>query len=98
VEIDTRTHGKDPVLCRAVGMMEHGGGGVREGGPLVFHLGELLMSVRGCEVGCVSQGRYHGAAGNIKVVLIIVDLDGRHEGTSMVHARVQVPNIRENGR
>jgi hypothetical protein len=98
VEIDNRTHVKDPELGRAIGMMEHGGGGVREGGPLAFHFGELIMSARAYEVGCVSQGRDHGAEGNIKVVVIIVELDGRPEGTSLVHASVQIPNHLENGR
>jgi hypothetical protein len=79
-------------------MLEHGGGGVREGGPLAFHLGGLVVSVRGRKLGSVSQRRYHGAASNIKVVRITIELDGGPESTSMVHARVQVPYVYEDGR
>jgi hypothetical protein len=56
------------------------------------------MNVRGRKLGCVSQGRDHGAASNIKVVWITIELDGGPESTSMVQARVQVPDVRENGR
>jgi hypothetical protein len=65
-------------------MLEHRGGGVREGGPMTCHLGELVMSVRGYELGCVSQGSDHGAAVYIKVVRITIELDGGHEGTNRV--------------
>jgi hypothetical protein len=49
-------------------------------------------------VGCVSQGRDHGAASKIKVVRITIQLDGGLECTSKVQAIVQVTYVRENGR
>jgi hypothetical protein len=51
-------------------MLKHGGGGVREGSPLSFHFGELVVGVRGRELGIVTQRGDHGAASNIKVVRI----------------------------
>jgi hypothetical protein len=45
-------------------------------------------------LGSVSQRRDHGAASNIKVVRITIELDSGHESTSRVHARVQVPYVR----
>jgi hypothetical protein len=60
-------------------MLKHGGGSVRESGPLSFHLGELVMSVRGRELGGISQGRDHGAACNIKVVPITFELNNGPE-------------------
>jgi hypothetical protein len=79
-------------------VLEHGGCGVRKGGPLAFHLGELVMSVRCCKLGCVSQGGNHGAASNIKVVRITIELDCGSKGTNMVHAGVLVPDVCEHGR
>jgi hypothetical protein len=98
-EVDSRAHGEPQVLGGAVGMLKHGGGGVREDRPLSFHLGELVMIVRGRKVGCVSQGRDHGAERNIKVVRIPIELDGGPKRTaSRMHARVKFHYVRENGR
>jgi hypothetical protein len=97
-KVDRRTHGKAPILGRAVCVLEHGGGGIRKGGPLAFHLGELVMSVRGGELGCISQGGDHGAASCIKVVRITIELDRGPKGTSRVQAGVQVPDVCESGR
>jgi hypothetical protein len=96
--VDNRTYSEALVLGGAVGMLKHGGGGVPEGSPMSFHLCELAMSVRGRTVGCVPHGRYHGAARNINVVRITVELDGEPECTSKVQARVQAHDVRENGR
>jgi hypothetical protein len=79
-------------------MLDHGGGRVGEGIPLSLHLSELVMGARGRKLGGVSQRRDHGAASNIKVVRITVELDGGHKSTSTVHARVQAFDVGENRR
>jgi hypothetical protein len=78
-------------------MLKHGGGGVREGSPLSLNLSELVISVRGRNLGGVSQRIDHGAASNFKVVWMPVKLDGGPKSTSKVHARVQAHSVRENG-
>jgi hypothetical protein len=60
-EVNNRAHGESPIFGGAVGMLEHGGGGVREGSPLAFHFGKLVVGVRGRRLGSVTQRRDHGA-------------------------------------
>jgi hypothetical protein len=78
-------------------MLKHGGGGVREGSPLASHFGKLVVGVLGRKLGSVTQRRDHGAARNIKVVRVTVELDGGPESKSKEQARVQVPDVCEDG-
>jgi hypothetical protein len=78
-------------------MLKHGGGGVRDGSPMAFHFGKLVVGVRGRKLGSVTQRRDHGAASKIKVVCVTVELDGGSESTSREQARVQVPDVCEDG-
>jgi hypothetical protein len=97
-EVSSRANGESPIFGGAVGMLKHGSGGVREGSPLSFRFGELVVGVRGRELGSVARRGDHGAASNnIKVVRITVELDGGPESsTSREQARVQVPDFCEN--
>jgi hypothetical protein len=97
-EVSNRAHGESPIFGGAVGMLKHDGGGVREGSPLSLHFGELVVGGRGRELGSVAQRGDHGAASNIKVVRITVEIDGGPESTSREQARVQVRDFCENGR
>jgi hypothetical protein len=79
-------------------MLKHGGGGVGESSPMSFHFGELVVGVRGRELGSVAQRGDHGAAtNNINVVRIKIELYGGPESTSMEQSRVQIPDFCENG-
>jgi hypothetical protein len=80
-KVDRRTHGKAPIFGRAVRVLKHGACGIRKGGPLALYIGELVINVRCCELGCISQGGDHGAESNIKVVRITVELDCGPKGT-----------------
>jgi hypothetical protein len=42
----SRAHSEAPLLGWTVGMLQHGGGGVREGSPLSLHLSELVVYIR----------------------------------------------------
>jgi hypothetical protein len=79
-------------------MLNHGGGGVREGSPRAFCVGELVVSVHGHKLDSVYQRRDNGAASNIKVVRITIELDDGPESTSKEQARVQNPYVREDRR
>jgi hypothetical protein len=83
-ELDIRAHSEAPIFGGAVGMPKHDGCGVREGSPLSLHLCELVISVRGRKLGCVSRRGDHAAANNIKVVRITFGLDGGPECMSRV--------------
>ena len=54
-KVNSRAHGKAPILGRAISMLHHGSGGVRERSPLTFHFGELVVCIRGRELSSETQ-------------------------------------------
>jgi Na+-transporting NADH:ubiquinone oxidoreductase subunit NqrC len=61
-EVDNRMHGEAPGLGGTIGMPKYCRGGVREGGSLSLHLGELVVCVRDSKLSKVAQGIDHCAA------------------------------------
>jgi hypothetical protein len=93
--VDSRAHSEAPILGGAIGMLKHVSGGVCEGNPLSLHLCKLIVCVQGRKSSGVAQRRYHGAASNIKVLRITIELDGGLEGAMRVQVSVQVHDVGE---
>jgi hypothetical protein len=95
-EVDSRARDDPAILGETVGMLKHCHGGFHKRVPLLLHLSELVVCVSGLKLSGVAQSRYYCAASNIKVVRITITFEGGPEGSTRVHAGVQVHDVGEN--